>query len=208
MVSIGSKFNKWTVLEEVEKTTARRFKCQCECGNISIVRIDGLTTGASKGCRNCAVKAKKHGDYKTRLYLIWMGIKNRCSFNHYYKDIKRCEEWDDYGVFKEWALTNGYKEDLEIDRKDPKGDYTPDNCRWVTQSVQARNTRLLSKSNTSGFRGVSFHKARNKWRVTIKVNNKQISIGSADSPEEAAKMYDSYVTNNNLEHPLNFSIKE
>lgn len=53
-----------------------------------------------------------------------------------------CEEWrDDFPVFRDWALSNGYSDELTIDRVDVNKGYCPDNCRWVTYKVQANNTR-------------------------------------------------------------------
>lgn len=90
---------------------------------------------------------KTHGQSKTRLYAIWSKIKVRC-YNEWDRDykwygakgIKLCEEWDkSYLCFMKWAIENGYKENLTIDRINPFGDYEPSNCRWTTRKEQARN---------------------------------------------------------------------
>jgi alpha-amylase/alpha-mannosidase (GH57 family) len=55
------------------------------------------------------------------------------------RGIKVCDEWHNYVPFREWAIANGYADNLTIDRIDVNGDYTPQNCRWVTRQVQNRN---------------------------------------------------------------------
>lgn len=94
-----------------------------------------------------------HGDSKRgpyyRLYRIWSGMKNRClsptcsSYDRYGgRGIKVCDEWvESYLAFKTWAIANGYKNDLTIDRIDVDGNYEPDNCRWATYSEQNANQR-------------------------------------------------------------------
>lgn len=83
-----------------------------------------------------------------RVYKIWQHIKNRC-YNqnnaHYYlyggNGIKMCDEWQDSDVFIQWALANGYADNLEIDRIDPLKNYEPSNCRWVTRHKNASRAR-------------------------------------------------------------------
>lgn len=90
----------------------------------------------------------KHGGYKTRLYRIWkqMRIRCRCKTNPTYRfygarGITICPEWDDFAVFRDWALSHGYDDTLSIDRIDNDGNYEPGNCRWITREEQSRNTR-------------------------------------------------------------------
>jgi hypothetical protein len=89
----------------------------------------------------------KHGCKGTKLYNVWCAMKERCSnphhksYKHYgAKGITVCEEWSkSFEKFKEWAESNGYAEGLTIDRKNSKGNYEPNNCRWVTTAEQNRN---------------------------------------------------------------------
>ena len=91
----------------------------------------------------------KHGLKNTRLYRIWLQIKNRCfnSNTNRYRDygargITVCDEWrNDFKAFYDWAMNNGYSDELTIDRIDNDGNYEPSNCRWVSVKVQNRNTR-------------------------------------------------------------------
>ena len=96
-----------------------------------------------------AYKKKNMGmpDYKTRLYRIWANMKQRCTnpnnthYSYYGgKGVKVCREWlCSFESFKEWAVNNGYQEYLTLDRIDGEGDYTPQNCRWVTRKIQQNN---------------------------------------------------------------------
>lgn len=87
-----------------------------------------------------------HNSYRTPLYKKWGSMKSRVSplwkgrKDYFDRGIKVCEEWREFLPFKEWALNNGYKEELELDRIDNDKGYSPDNCRFVTSREQKLNT--------------------------------------------------------------------
>lgn len=134
---VGKKFGKWTVLKWVGRDKRKRWLwlCICECGKKKNILGAILISGNSKGCRSCKAKIifTKHGMSKARLYRIWKNMISRCENPNktFYKNyggrgIKVCAEWNkDFVAFKDWALENGYKDDLTIDRIDNDGNYSP-----------------------------------------------------------------------------------
>jgi hypothetical protein len=166
-----------------------------------------------KYCLSCSNQYNnlKHGDNKSRLYKIYMGMKKRCygktsvhnnNVDYIAKGITVCDEWlSNYESFKEWSLANGYTDELTIDRENNDLGYSPDNCRWTTRTVQARNTKVISKNNTSGYRGVSIDKGRYRARITV--DYRGILIGMFDDPLAAAIAYDTYIVEHSLEHSTN-----
>lgn len=129
--------------------------------------------------------------------------ENHKSYSYYgKKGITVCERWHISKNFIE-DMYSTYENGLTLDRKDNKGNYDLSNCRWVTKSVQTRNTIRIRKNNTSGYRGVTYLKANNKWLSQIKINSKNIYLGSFDTSKKAGEAYDYYVINNKLEHTTN-----
>lgn len=155
----GQRFGRLVVLSRAEsrnKKYGAYWLCQCDCGNTTIVRANCLKNNTySCGClkkeKNIlnGQKRKIHGMTNKRIYKIWSDIKTRCynKNNKEYKwygerNIKMCDEWEkDFMLFYNWAIQNGYTEELTIDRINVNGDYEPNNCRWVDKLVQANNTR-------------------------------------------------------------------
>lgn len=141
------------------------WECKCDCGNISHATTGRLNSGNTKSCGcwanlKTAELNKTHGESKTRLYRIWKSMRMRClnKNNPQYKDyggrgISICDEWlSDYMSFRNWALSNGYADELTIDRIDVNGSYSPQNCRWITlqkQQDNRRNTIHITRNGTT-----------------------------------------------------------
>lgn len=100
----------------------------------------------------------KHGKIHTRLYHIYNNMKERCYnensidyLRYGARGIKICDEWlNDFMLFHNWSMDNGYHEDLTLDRIDVNGNYGPDNCRWVDRKAQARNRRSNKNYTING----------------------------------------------------------
>ena len=143
------KFNGRASLNSGNKTTPT-WLCRCSCGYELVIREGNLKNGTRKSCKVFKQKrrlnslfSKKDIPFKVsseRLHNIWAAMKQRCynpnnvSYKNYGgKGVCVCEEWkDSYKNFREWSLSNGYSDELTIDRKDFNGDYEPSNCRWIS----------------------------------------------------------------------------
>lgn len=166
----GLRFGRLIVIAHSERKPNRThmWLCVCDCGTVRKVAGRDLRSGHTQSCGCFRIDrtreaCTKHGESKrrnhasTRLYNIWVGMNRRCNnprvkeFKYYgARGIKVCDLWcRHYENFRDWALDNGYNDDLTIDRIDVNGDYRPDNCRWVTNAEQQRNKR-----NTRGVKGV------------------------------------------------------
>ena len=186
------------------------YKCSF-CGTEFKTQTYKVKSGHTKSCgcyhkRRVSETHKTHGLIRTKLYNTWSKLKDRVLNPKHkaYQDyggrgISVCGEWkDDFMSFYNWAMENGYSDELSIDRIDNDGDYCPENCRWTTKTIQSRNQRI-AKNNTSGYKGVSYDKKANKYKAQIKVNNKSIYLGSFPTAVEGAIAYNNYIIENNLE---------
>lgn len=149
----GKRFGRLTATSLAEKRSRFYYwNCKCDCGNEVVIKASYLTSGDTKSC-GCLYRErninKKHGHRWTRLYSILCGMKNRCYNENTkaYKDyggrgITICNEWlHDFQTFYDWAMANGYKDGLEINRINNDGNYEPNNCEWVTSKQNCRNRR-------------------------------------------------------------------
>ena len=108
-----------------------------------------LSNGKKYKSCGCNQNQITHGETKTKLHRVWTDMKTRClnpnvkQYKYYGgRGITICPEWTySYIVFRDWALSNGYQENLEIDRRDNNGNYSPENCRFVTDKENSRNRR-------------------------------------------------------------------
>ena len=223
-IESGNQYGRLTILKEIEPhitysgRKSRRVLCRCDCGNEISVILNNLRRGNTNSC-GCYQKEKiqevgqsniTHGLSTHSLYDVWVNMKARCyntkdtSYHNYGgRGITICSEWlENFKCFYDWAISNGYKKGLEIDRIDNDGDYTHTNCRFVTSQDNSLNKRIPS-NNKSGYRNVYYDKKNNKWRTTIKVNGKSHHIGCYNTAEEAAISYNLFVVLNELPNKLN-----
>lgn len=119
------------------------------------------------------VISQRDGRTKTRLYQIYTSMKDRCyrvkarDYERYgAKGIRVCPEWlASFDAFRDWALQNGYADNLTLDRKEVDGPYSPENCRWATYKEQANN-----RSNTKYITYEGATRTASEWAELIGVS--------------------------------------
>ena len=160
----GRTFGRWKVISRAPDHITDKgyhhimWNCECECGTRKAVRGKSLTGNISRSC-GCLIRELahnrmvKHGGFGTRLYAVWDSMRQRCNNpnHHAYSDyggrgIQICPEWDDYHMFRDWAISAGYDENAErgkhtLDRIDVDKGYSPANCRFIDMKDQANNRR-------------------------------------------------------------------
>jgi len=208
VISEGQIFNMMTIIKEVEpRKKQRQFLCKCKCGHIGKYVLVLLVNEQTKSC-GCLRKSTFverntfHGKSRTKLNAVWQAMKQRC-FNEnnanyiFYggRGIKVCNEWKNSFIeFYNWAIENGYKEGLSIDRINVNGNYEPDNCQWVKMKIQTRNKRdnvfvefngenlcIQDWANRLGINHTTLTKRLKKWSVEKSLTTPKSEINDTSS---------------------------
>lgn len=168
-VSQGQEFGRLRIagaefgIPDTRGSYVRYVVVLCQCGKSKVVRSEHLRNKKILSCQ-CLHREivsrtmKTHGKRNHPLYSVWCGMRRRCNdasspVYHYYggRGISISKEWDNsFQCFYDWAVANGYRNSLEIDRRDNNGGYSPENCQFVTSKQNARNKRNNRLINAFG----------------------------------------------------------
>lgn len=157
---IGRKFGRLLIIgigNHKRRTSGKKIAvviCKCDCGNEKEVQLQALQVGTTKSCGCYKMEINnlpppKHGLSRHPLYANWFSMIDRCTnpknegYHRYGgRGISVCDEWaSSFKKFIEWGMQNGYKKGLQLDRIDNNGNYSPENCRFVTVKENSKNRR-------------------------------------------------------------------
>lgn len=147
----GQRFGMLTIINFSHRIGPNYFwLCRCDCGTIKIVRYSNLKSGTTQSCGCGMIKSRtRHGLRSHKIYRVYHGMIQRCyceskpDFKYWGgRGIIVCEDWIyNRKLFFNWAFDNGWKEGLQLDRINNNGNYSPENCRFVTRSENCKNRR-------------------------------------------------------------------
>lgn len=210
--AVGHIYGRLTVIASLGVRKRKQFVLtRCECGNTFESALSNIRSGNTLSCgclrkETTSIRATKHGYRNTRLYRVYTAMLQRCnnpndrSFCNYGgRGITICAEWQEsIHTFLAWAKSAQYSDDLELDRINVNEGYSPKNCRWVTQTVQARNRR--TQKHSSKYTGVHYQKKTGKWVSAVTVNKVRSVLGSFDTEETAWKARCAFIDLHQLHH--------
>lgn len=157
----GQRFGSWSVLQRADRQKTKYgeiyWLCRCDCGTEKDVVAASLTKGLSRRCGIGQCSASyKHGMEKSRAYVIWAGMKQRCtnpeaaSFSRYgARGITYDPRWESFGEF--YADMGDPPTGMSLERNDNDLGYSKENCRWATSKEQMRNRAVTAKVDVGGF---------------------------------------------------------
>lgn len=213
VVDITNKsFGKLVVIKRVgnDKQGNAQWLCQCDCGNQKVVRGRALRTKRTVSCGCFLLQSSKerminlctkHGYSGSKLYKVYYGMLRRCDnpkekgyHNYGGRGITICQEWrESVESFVEWALSVGYEDGLQIDRKNNDGNYEPGNCRFIAAIDNCQNTRKCVQIK-------AFNKTTRETQIYTSINVAGRDTGISPSTikrmlDGAATKYVDYVFN-------------
>jgi predicted DNA-binding protein YlxM (UPF0122 family) len=182
----GQRFGRLIVLERAKNRAGRvAWLCHCDCGNKKITTTKCLRNGTTRSCGCFQLDRIKetntlHNRKPERLYQSWQDMKKRClnkNSKHYKnyggRGIIICDEWmHNFIAFRDWALSNGYADNLTLDRIDNNRGYEPNNCKWSTKREQNRNKR-----NNVIYNGKSLRYAAEEHNISWKALYSRVKRG-------------------------------
>lgn len=200
----GQKFGRLTVMYDTNNRKGGKviWHCKCDCGNEIEVVGKHLRLGLTQSCGCLRIDKPNHtthGMSKTPIYRKWSMMKTRCNNpkrDHYQwyggKGIKICKEWHKFENFYSWAMENGYRDDLTIERIDINKDYEPSNCKWIPLKYQAYNKTnthwITFNGKTQSLTEWSHELGWNPWVLKTRINKYHWSIEKAlTTPLDANK---------------------
>lgn len=208
MVDIGCKIGRLTLIKDLglrlsknEKYKKKYGLFKCDCGNTREIIISDVKRHKSSSCgcyylESVKENTKTHGLTKHPLYATYRTMKARCGcknvksyINYGERGIIVCDEWaNDFLVFYNWAIDNGWDRGMHIDRINNDGNYEPSNCHFITNAENcAIGKRRKQRDKTSQFIGVYYDERQNSWKAHIMVNKKRIHLGSFRTEDAAVK---------------------
>lgn len=200
---IGEKYYYLTVvsLAFMKRSATRNISfvsVQCDCGIIKDVNFRDLRASKIKscGCKASELTSKAvttHGLTQDPLYEVWASMKKRCDNPNTCKycdyggrGIAYQESWFGFESFHE-DMSSGYQEGLELDREDTNGNYTKENCRWVTPGTNCHNRRKRKGSKCLSI-GVCMKES--KFRAQLSYEGSTVFRETFLTEQEAAQAYD------------------
>ena len=168
----NQRFGRLIAIEPTKIKNKTVWKCKCDCNTDCFYTYHALISGNNSSC-GCLVEENRHYCSDTRLYETWCNMKARCTnpkntayHNYGGKGISICKDWEfSFVNFKEWAMNNGYTDELTIDRINSKGNYEPSNCRWANRKTQGNNT---SRNHIITYNGIT--KTMSEWSDELDIS--------------------------------------